>query len=56
MMSLSKFELAAQKLGFNGYEKISYPDAKPIVVTRQEQQEALLKIFYLAGYFEPRKL
>lgn len=37
---LSGFELAASKLGFTS----------PI------QQEALLKIFYLAGYFEPQKL
>ena len=37
---LSGFELAASKLGF----------------TSPTQQEALLKIFYLAGYFEPQKL
>ncbi|MCC8397768.1 MAG: palindromic element RPE1 domain-containing protein [Rickettsia endosymbiont of Labidopullus appendiculatus] len=36
----SKFEIAAGKLGF----------------TSSTQQEALLKIFYLAGYFEPEKL
>ncbi|MCC8397769.1 MAG: hypothetical protein LN569_00330 [Rickettsia endosymbiont of Labidopullus appendiculatus] len=36
----SKFEIAAKKLGF----------------TSPSEQEGLLKIFYLAGYFKPEKL
>lgn len=52
----SKFELAAQNLGFNDCREISYPNKKRTTVTKQEQQEALLKIFYLSGYFAPQKL
>lgn len=45
-MQSSKFILAAQKLGFLGYEKL---DGQK--VTMEQHQEALLKIFQLAGYF-----
>lgn len=42
----SKFELAAKLLKFNGNEKTS----------AKTQQEALLKAFYYAGYFNPENL
>ena len=45
-MEPSKYIIAAQHLGFNGYEKSN--DEK---ITMEEQQEALLRIFQLAGYF-----
>ncbi|CAF3897097.1 unnamed protein product [Rotaria sordida] len=43
----SKYMLAAQKLGFKGYEKSNGQK-----ISMEEQQEALLKIFQLAGYFK----
>lgn len=46
----SKYEIASTKLGFNGYTN----DRK--TVSKSEQQEALLKTFYLAGYFKPESL
>lgn len=44
--TMSNFELAASRLGFNGYKNISY----------QEHQEALLKELQIAGYFQPEKV
>lgn len=46
MTQLSKFILAAQKLGFVGYEK-----RNGVSISMEQHQEALLKIFHLAGYF-----
>jgi hypothetical protein len=42
----SKYMLIAQKLGFIGYEKSNGQK-----ISMEQQQEALLKIFQLAGYF-----
>lgn len=42
---LSDFEKAAFNLGFKGLE------SKNLSISREEQQEALLQVFYFAGYF-----
>ena len=42
----SKFELAAEKLGFHNSSKFG----------KETQQEALLNVFYLSGYLKPTKL
>ncbi|MES2215164.1 MAG: hypothetical protein V4485_03990 [Pseudomonadota bacterium] len=49
----SKFELAAEAMGFNGKY---IARGQPTTSDKATEQEALLKIFYLAGYFEPHKL
>lgn len=46
----SSFELAASKLGFNGGVKGS------LHITSEEEQEALLKLLYYAGYLDPNQL
>lgn len=46
----SSFELAASQLGFDGNTKGS------LYITPEEEQEALLKIFYYAGYLEPNQI
>jgi len=46
----SNLELALEKLNFNGYNK------GDTIVTKQKEQEALLKILYFAGYFSPEQL
>src|SRR6185503_3864025 len=46
----SQFEKAAQSLGFKGYKKAEK------FFSQEVQQEALLKIFYLAGYLHPTQL
>jgi len=46
----STFELAANRLGFNGYKKADK------IVSAANQQEALLKQLQMAGYFQPEKL
>ncbi len=46
----SAFELAANRLGFNGYKKADK------IVSAVNQQEALLKQLQMAGYFQPEKL
>ena len=46
-MKPSKYMLATEKLGFLGFIKC---DGQRI--TKEQQQEALLKIFYVAGYLE----
>jgi hypothetical protein len=48
--TLSTFELAASKLGFNGYKKADQ------IITAAQQQEALLTQFQIAGYFQEKKL
>ena len=46
----SNFELAANKLGFNGYKKGDQH------ISASEHQEALLKQLQMAGYFQPQKI
>ena len=46
----SNFELAANRLGFNGYEKADH------TVSSAHHQEALLKQLQMSGYFQPAKL
>lgn len=46
----SKYELAAEKLGFNG---CTYGNIK---IDAETQQEALLKQFQIAGYFQANKI
>src|SRR5687768_11058333 len=47
----ANFDTAFDKLGFKGSTLSSGR-----VVTKGQEEEALLKIFYLAGYFKPEKL
>lgn len=42
----SNFEVAADRLGFNGYKKADK------YISASEQQEALLTLFQIAGYFQ----
>lgn len=46
----SSFELAANRLGFNGYKKAK------LHVSAAEQQEAMLKQLQIAGFFQAEKL
>ncbi len=46
----STFELAANRLGFNGYTKYNQ------TISAAKQQEALLKQLQIAGYLQPEKL
>jgi len=46
----SAFELAANRLGFNGYKKADK------IVSAANHQEALLKQLQMAGYFQPATL
>lgn len=46
----SYFELAASRLGFNGYKKADQ------TVSPAQHQEALLKQLQMSGYFQPAKL
>ncbi len=46
----SVFELAANRLGFNGYKKIDK------TINAAQHQEALLKQLQIAGYFQPKNL
>ncbi len=46
----STFELAANRLGFNGYTKDNQ------TISAAKQQEALLKQLQIAGYLQPEKL
>lgn len=58
----SKYSKAASSLGLNGIPAITNEQheasnkEKSLVVSAEEQQEALLKIFYYAGYFERKSL
>jgi hypothetical protein len=46
----SKYEVACEMLGFNGYTN------QKGTVTKEDQQEALLQIFFLSGYLKPEKI
>jgi len=48
--TLSTFESAASRLGFNGYNKAN------LNISSAEHQEALLKVSQIAGYFSPEKV
>ena len=47
----SNFELAAKRLGFNGYKR-----EDNTTINASEQQESLLKQLQMAGYFKPQKV
>ncbi|KJW07302.1 hypothetical protein OTUT144_0640, partial [Orientia tsutsugamushi str. UT144] len=49
-MVLSNFELAASRLGFNGYKTLN------LTVSATEHQEALLNVLQIAGYFHSEQL